>query len=238
MIMNGRLQAGRFLFQKRDMLLKRLVDRVGLGHDLGFFLTILFAEQVSRNGVQAVEQSLQGFNFGGRLHQATIAGQHLAIAGIGFRAHRQPLAERLGLGRIHDGHGRASVEKPPGGGWMIDAGRLENQMNLAQVRDFLAGQPLAPFDEALWGIGHRFGVTWVAIRDESTDLQFFLGDIDTEGIQEVFPGFRTPVPPLAGACWSGYHRQPARTPNPHRCAPRRSRKWSTTTATSGRSFRS
>ena len=94
MIMNGRLQAGRFLFQKRDMLLKRLVDRVGLGHDLGFFLTILFAEQVSRNGVQAVEQSLQGFNFGGRwlpsrrLHQAAIAGQHLAIAGIDFRAHR------------------------------------------------------------------------------------------------------------------------------------------------------
>jgi hypothetical protein len=38
------------------MLLKGLVDRVGLGHHLGFFLTIRFAEQVGLDGVQAVEQ--------------------------------------------------------------------------------------------------------------------------------------------------------------------------------------
>jgi len=56
----------------------------------------------------------------------------VAIAGIGFRADGQALAERLGLGRIDHRDRSARLKKPERHRLVIDPGRFQNQMNLTQ----------------------------------------------------------------------------------------------------------
>ena len=147
-IMNSGLQAGGFRFQKVEMLLEGLRNRRGDRDDLGFFWSVLFPTPVRLDRVQPGDQGLQFTNLDGRglparrFHQRTLAGQHLAIAGIGLGADGQALAEGFSLGRIDDGDRRTRWKKPQGHGFVIDPRGFQNQMNLTSIRDFLADQPI------------------------------------------------------------------------------------------------
>ena len=191
--MEGRLQAGRFLFQEPNMLLERLRNRRRQGDYLRFFLPVPFPAQVGFDRIQAGDQGVQVPNLrgrglpAGRVDQSPITGQHLAIAGIGFGAHRQALTKRLGLGRIDHGDRRPGVKKPERHRLMVDPGRFQNQMNLTQVRHFLPDQPIPQLRKALGGVRHGLGVALIVLRIQQTDIQFVFGDINTETVHEDSP---------------------------------------------------
>jgi len=76
-------------------------------------------DRVSR-AIRAFNSRISGVGVAkARVGPRPVTGQDVAIAGIGFRADGQALAERLGLGRI-DTETEAPASKTRGGGFVID----------------------------------------------------------------------------------------------------------------------
>ena len=83
------------------MLLERVRNRCGQRDPLRFFLPIPFPAQVGFNRIQTGDQGVQFPNLrgwrlpAGWVDQGPVPGQHVAVVGVGFGAHRQALTLSL-----------------------------------------------------------------------------------------------------------------------------------------------
>ena len=136
----------------------------------------------SRPGQQGLQEAgfRGGWRPGPRVDQGAITGEHEAVHAIGFGAHRQSPAKVPGLGGIDDGNCDAGIAQGQRGGFVINAGTLQNGVQLGW-RDAVLGRPGQQIGNAGFGVGNRLRFAFAAGRiEEQAAIEFSFGNINAD----------------------------------------------------------